>query len=376
MGCGNIGSFIAKDLAEHMPSTDIVIADRLLNKAKEVAATIGKENVTAIQLDVRNYNELVKTIKRFDLVVGALPGKFGYRSMKATIDANVDMVDISSMPEDPLTLNEDAVKAGVTIIPYCGAAPGLTNILVGHAVSKLDEVENVHIMVGGLPAEPVPPLGYIVTWSIEDLIADYVSPAKIVENGRIVEVDALSGLEEVEFPGVGKLEAFYTDGLTTLLYTIKPVKSMWEKTLRYPGHAEKIKLLRELGFFDEQPINIDDVNVSPRKVTAKLLEKKLRRPEIRDIFIMKVEVSGVKENSKICYVYQLLDRYKDGVTAMARTTGYPTSIIAQLVVQKVIKEKGVIPPEKLGAKEEIFEKILAELENRQVKIVESVLRQP
>ena len=280
------------------------------------------------------------------------------------------------MPEDPLTLNEDAVKAGVTIIPYCGAAPGLTNILVGHAVSKLDEVENVHIMVGGLPAEPVPPLGYIVTWSIEDLIADYVSPAKIVENGRIVEVDALSGLEEVEFPGVGKLEAFYTDGLTTLLYTIKPVKSMWEKTLRYPGHAEKIKLLRELGFFDEQPINIDDVNVSPRKVTAKLLEKKLRRPEIRDIFIMKVEVSGVKENSKICCVYQLLDRYKDGVTAMARTTGYPTSIIAQLVVQKVIKEKGVIPPEKLGAKEEIFEKILAELENRQVKIVESVLRQP
>jgi len=144
--------------------------------------------------------------------------------------------------------------------------------------------------------------------------------------------------------------------LTTLLYTVKPVKSMWEKTLRYPGHVEKIKLLRELGFFDEQPINIDDVNVSPRKVTAKLLEKKLRRHEIRDIFIMKVEISGVKENSKICYVYQLLDRYKDGVTAMARTTGYPTSIIAQLVAQKVIKEKGVIPPEKLGAKEEIFEK--------------------
>jgi len=149
---------------------------------------------------------------------------------------------------------------------------------------------------------------------------------------------------------------------------------MWEKTLRYPGHVEKIKLLKTLGFFDENPIEVENARLSPRKVTIKLLEEKLQRPEIKDILAMKVEVSGVTHESKRCYVYHLLDRYdqKHGVTAMARTTAYPGSILAQLISQKVLEEKGVIPLEKLGKKENIFSKILAELEKRQVKITESL----
>ncbi len=374
LGYGNIGSVLATDLAESMPSTEVVIAGRHRNKAEKAATAIHKENVTGFQLDANNYHGLVDTMKKFDLVIGTLPGDVGYRSVKAAIDAKVDMVDVSYMPENPLTLNQDAIKAGVTIVPDCGVAPGLSNLLVGRAISKLDQVENIHIMVGGLPEEPVPPLGYTITWSVEGLIDEYTRKTRIVENGEVVEVEALTGLEEVEFPGVGKLEGFYTDGLRTLLHTVKGVKNMWEKTLRYPGHVEKIKLLKTLGFFDEHPIEIENVHLPPRKVTIKLLEKKLRRPEIKDILAMKVEVSGITEESRNCYVYHLLDRYdqEHGVTAMARTTAYPASILAQLISQKAIEEKGVIPLEKLGVKEKIFNEILAELEKRQVKIVESL----
>ncbi len=374
LGYGNIGSVLATDLAESMPSTEVVIAGRHRNKAEKAATFINRENVTGIRLDASNYHGLVDTMKKFDLVIGTLPGDIGLQSVKASIDAKIDMVDVSYMPETPLTLNEDAVKAGVTIVPDCGVAPGISNVLIGHAISKLDQVENIHIMVGGLPEEPVPPLGYTITWSMEGLIDEYTRKARIVENGEVVEVEALTGLEEIEFPGVGKLEGFYTDGLRTLLHTVKGVKNMWEKTLRYPGHVEKIKLLKTLGFFDEHPIEVEDTRLPPRKVTIKLLEKKLLRPEIKDILAMKVEVSGITGKSRNCYVYHLLDHYdqKHGVTAMARTTAYPASIIAQLITQKVIEGKGVIPLEKLGSKEKIFSKILAELEKRQVKIVENL----
>jgi len=374
LGYGNIGSVLAADLAESMPSAEITIAGRHRNKAEEAAVAIRRENVAGIRLDTHNHHELVRAMKRFDLVVGALPGDVGYRSVKAAIEAKVDMVDVSFMSENPLTLNEDAVKAGVTIVPDCGVAPGISNLLVGHAVSKLDQVEDVHIMVGGLPEEPVPPLGYTVTWSVEGLIDEYTRRARIVEDGEVVEVEALTGLEEIEFPGVGKLEGFYTDGLRTLLHTVKGVKNMWEKTLRYPGHAEKIKLLKALGFFDEHPIELENARFSPRRVTVKLLEEKLRRPEIRDMVAMRVKVSGVEAGSRKRYVYHLLDRYDESrrVTAMARTTAYPASIIAQLIIRKTIKEKGVIPLEKLGAEEVPFKRILGELERRQVKILESV----
>jgi len=374
LGYGNIGSVIAADLAESMPSTEIVVSGRNRTKAEKVATVINKKNVSGVQLDARNYQKLVDTLKKFDLAIGALPGDLGYQSIKATIDAKVEMVDVSYMPENPFALDEDAIKAGVAIIPDCGVAPGLSNLLIGHVVSKLDRVESIRIMVGGLPEEPIPPLDYTITWSTEGLIDEYTRKAKIVENGKVLEVEALTGLEEINFPGVGKLEGFYTDGLRTLLHTVKNVKTMWEKTLRYPGHVDKIKLLKALGFFDEHPIEVENAHLPPRKVTVKLLEEKLQRPDVKDILVLKVEISGISRGSKTSYVYYLLDYYdeKHGVTAMARTTGYPASIFAQLIAQKAIKEKGVLPLEKLGDKEKIFNKTIVELEKRQIKIVKSL----
>jgi saccharopine dehydrogenase-like NADP-dependent oxidoreductase len=304
--------------------------------------------------------------------MGFLPGKFGYRLAEACIDAEKSLVDVSYMPENSSSLNEKAIKAGVTVIPDCGLAPGISNILVGRATGKLDKVLAVHIMVGGIPEKPVPPLGYVITWSPESLIDEYTRKARIVKEGETVEVEALSGLEEVEFPSVGRLEAFYTDGLRTLLHTIKDVDIMWEKTLRHPGHADKIGLLKALGFFDEESISVDGVSLSPRKLTVKLFDQKLRRPEIRDIVAMKVEVLGIKNDKHVCYIYHLLDRYDENrrITAMARTTAYPASIIAQLMLKKTVKEKGVVPPERLGMSEEFFSKFLNGLEKQRIKITE------
>jgi len=368
-GCGNIGSVAAEDLARNKKSVEVIVADNDKNRAKAVAEKIGTENISGKQIDVSNHKELANTLKDFDLVMGFLPGKLGYGFAEACVDAGKDLVDVSYMAENPMDLDDRALKNDVTIVPDCGLAPGISNILVGHAVNKLDVVETVQIMVGGLPEKPIPPLGYSITWSPESLIDEYTRKARIVKKSKIVEVEVLTGLERIVFPGFGKLEAFYTDGLRTLMYTIK-ARNMWEKTLRYPGHADKINLIKALGFFEEKEVEVGGAAVSPRKLTAKLLGQKLRRPEIKDVVALEVRVEGIKGQKQLKYVYRLLDYCdaKRGVTAMARTTAYPASVVAQLLARRRVDEKGVVPPEKLGMQDEIYRMFLSELEKRGVKI--------
>jgi len=270
LGCGNIGAVIALDLVNNISVDELVLVDKDVQRINKVLERTGISRLSYLKLDVNDYSELVKVMKTFDLVIGALPGRYGFKCVKAAIEAGVNMVDVSYMPENILTIHNDALKNGVTIVPDMGIAPGLSNLLVGHAINMLSSVESIYIYVGGLPEKRVPPLDYIATWSIGDLIDEYLRRPKIISNGKIVEVDALSGLEELDFPGIGKLEAFYTDGLRTLLHTVKGVRDMWEKTLRYPGHIEKIRLLRDLGFFSDSPIN----SIIPRNLTEKILEKK------------------------------------------------------------------------------------------------------
>jgi len=359
IGCGYIGSVLARHLSDKMPSAEIVISDQNKEAVKKVAFSINKDNVSSLELDFYNYNELVKCARSFDILVGLTPGRLGYKTVEAAIEARVNMVDLSYMPEEPLTLSKDAVSAGIVVIPDCGVAPGLSNILVGRATRIVDKVENVRILVGGLPQERIPPLDYKVTWCVEDLIEEYVREAKIVKDGRMIEVEALEGLEEVEFPGIGKLEAFYTDGVRTLHHTIKGVENMWEKTLRYPGHAEKIKLLRALGFFGERAKE----GISPRSVSITILGEKLDMPEVEDLLAMKIEVEGIRKGQKTCYSYLLLDYYdeKKNVTAMGRTTAYTASAVIELLAKDEIKERGIIPPEELGMDQKLFEKIMIEL---------------
>ncbi|HUW47926.1 MAG TPA: saccharopine dehydrogenase family protein [Patescibacteria group bacterium] len=373
VGSGNIGSVAVEDLATRMKSTEIVIADKDDSRSKAVVERIGRNNVSSMQLDIADCNKLVQTLKKFDLAMGFLPGALGYTLMKACTKAKKSLIDVSYMVENPLKLQSAASKARITIVPDCGLAPGISNFLVGHAYAKLEKTSSVKIMVGGLPEKPVPPLGYVITWSPDGLIDEYTRKAVIVQHGKKTEVEALGGVEAINFPEVGKLEAFYTDGLRTLSQTLKDVEEMWEKTLRYPGHAEKIKMIERLGFFEEEKVKIGGTMVSPRRLTARLLERKLKIPEIKDFVAMKIEVSGVKNGKRLSFVYHMLDKYdqKHGITAMARTTAYPMSIVAQLMLKGIIKQKGVIPPEKLGMEKEVVQEFLSELKKRDIKIIET-----
>ena len=368
LGCGMIGSVMARDFSASV-DCEITLADRDLKRAEKAASAIRGSAWTRI--DSTDKPGLIEKLGDFDLVLGALPGDFGYVALEAAVEAGVDMVDVSFTPESPLELDSAARGAGVTVIPDCGVAPGLSNMLVGYACSRLESVRDIHIMVGGIPETPVPPLGYTVTWSAEGLIDEYVRPASIVEGGRVVEVPALSGLEEIDFPGVGRLEAFYTDGLRTLVGSFPGVENMWEKTLRYPGHIESIRLLRSLGFFDDEPVRVGDSPVSPRLVTARLLERTLRMPEVGDLLAMVIEVRGEGGG----YRFHILDRHdrETGVSAMARTTGYTASIVARMLSRGEIQGKGVLPAERLGMDQTVAEGVLARLRERGVVVTETPL---
>ena len=373
LGCGKIGSVLAKDFTESVEGVEIVLADISEDRAKEAASDVA--GAGWVTVNTTDYAGLKETLGEFDLVLGALPGDYGYKALEAAVEVGVDVVDISYTPENPAELDAAARQAGVTIIPDCGVAPGLSSVLVGYAASRLDKVKSAHIMVGGIPETPVPPLGYTITWSAEGLIDEYVRDVSIVEGGKVVQVPALSGLEEMEFPGVGTLEAFYTDGLRTLVESLPGVESMYEKTLRYPGHVEKVRLLRELGFFDDEPLQVEGEQVSPRLVTARLLERSLWRTDIGDLLAMMIEVKGEADGEEAGYRYYILDRFdrEKGVTAMARTTAYTASIVAGMLAEGVIEEKGVIPPERLGMDGAVAERLLSELRARGVVVEETTL---
>jgi saccharopine dehydrogenase-like NADP-dependent oxidoreductase len=367
LGAGKIGSVIAKDFSKRRP--ELTLGDIDIQRAKEAAAEVGGDSLI---FDTSNFDQMVQTISDYDLVIGALPGDYGYRALEACIDARKDVVDVSFTPEDPLELDEGAKKSKVTIIPDCGVAPGLSNLLVGYGASMLDTVEEAKIMVGGIPEKKVPPLDYTITWSADGLIDEYIRDVSIIKDGELVQVPPLSGLEEIEFPRVGTLEAFYTDGLRSLVKSLPNAKNLYEKTLRYPGHVEKVKILRELGFFSEEPIRVGGSKVIPKFISARIFEKSLSMTDIGDLLAMKVQVSGQKDGESCGYSYLVLEYYdhESEISAMARTTAYTASIVAGILVDGGIRKEGVIPIESIGKDHDLVKKIIRELGKRDVEVKE------
>lgn len=220
IGCGYIGSVLAEEIVRSIDFDELIICDSEEVRIEETARRLG-EKVFPLRGDISDYSYLLEIIGDVDLVIGLSPGKLGFTVMKACVKKKKSLVDLSYMAEDPFVFQTKAVEGGITIIPDCGVAPGLSNILIGKASSQLVKVEDVIVYVGGLPQRPVPPLDYKVTWCVEDLFEEYTRKAKIVRSNETIEVDALEGLEEVEFEGLGKFEAFFTDGVRTLHHTIK-----------------------------------------------------------------------------------------------------------------------------------------------------------
>lgn len=340
LGAGLIGRTIAQGLAGRFAVT---CADRDPAALDRIARD---PHITTAVVDVSDAAALNRLLEPTELVIGAVPGHLGHRTLETVITAGKNVVDISFFPEDPFTLDDLARRMNVTAVVDCGVAPGLCNIIAGHHDAQRPLVR-YECLVGGLPRTRQLPWEYKAVFSPADVLEEYTRPARLVEHGTAVTREALSEVEAVDIDGLGTLEAFNTDGLRTLLHTMPHVPFMKEKTLRYPGHAERMRILRHAGLFGTGPVEVQGARVVPRALTARLLFAQWELgPGEEDLTVMRVTV----EDDRQRHVYHLLDRMDDrGTTSMARTTGHTCIAAALLVADGRYRMPGINAPERLGA---------------------------
>ncbi len=372
LGSGMMGSVIARDLARSKDVDSVVVADVDAERLERVRRLTPGKKLTTQYLDVKDRQSAVDFLREFDVVSSALPHGVVNAANLAAVAAGAKMVDIA-FEDSQMEMETAARKSGAMLIPGCGLAPGLGGIILAHAMRKLDVKEEGHILVGGLPQRPEPPFGYRLVFSIVGLLREYLDDARVVREGKVVKVKPFSAVETVKFPEpIGKLEAFCTDGLATLLYTMKDLKEMDEKTLRWPGHAEKMKLLIDAGFLSDDELEADGIKISPLKLSYGVLSRKLNQGDPEDVTVMRVQAKGMKGGRPKRVGYEMIDFYdrKKEVTSMGRTTGYTCSIVTQMVGRGEIVGKGVVPPETALDSGQV-KKLLVELESRGVIIQEN-----
>jgi lysine 6-dehydrogenase len=359
LGAGMVGGAIALDLAKNFAVTSFDMNEANLSLLQQRNPSIQTQ-----QQNLQQFTAYSSFLQPFDLVVLAVPGFMGYKALQHIILAKKNCVDISFFPEDALQLNDLAKENNVTAIVDCGVAPGMSNFIIGYynAIMKINAFE---IYVGGLPKHPQPPFYYKAPFSPIDVIEEYTRPARLQENGSIVTKPALTERELMQFAGVGTLEAFNTDGLRSLLFTMPHIPHQKEKTLRYPGHLDLIISLQKAGFFNEQTIVFHEKEVSPLQFTSQILMKEWKLgPEEEELTVMKVALHGEGKTIE----YHLLDEY-DAVTktsSMARTTGYTCTAAVNLLAQNLFVQKGVFPPELIGHDKVCFDFVLEYLRKRNV----------
>lgn len=368
LGAGLVGGTIAIELSKQH---SVTVADIDNKKLLYLNRCYG---ISYVQTDVTQRKILEKLVADADLVIGAVPGEIGYNVIKNVIEAGKDMVDISFLPEDALELNERAKYKKVSVAVDCGIAPGVSNMILGYhnSIMKVDRYECV---VGGLPVVREWPWEYKAVFSPSDVIEEYVRPARFVENGQQIVKRALSDPELINFKNIGTLEAWNSDGLRSLLKTMK-VPNMIEKTLRYPGTIEYLRVLRESGFFSQEEIDVNGVKIRPLDVTSKLLMPKweLKKGE-EDFTIMRSKVMGYENDQSVGYEYLIFDKYdsKTGLHSMSRTTGFTCSAVVDIFMDGSFNKKGIITPEEIAGTSGLFARIMSYLEARGVEITVSKL---
>lgn len=364
LGAGRVGSAIAADLA-HDAAFDVTVADASADALERLERVNRLERV---QADLRDPQGLRVLIEGADLVVGAVPGPMGFETVRRVLEAGKSIVDISFFEEDAFELDALARANGCVAIVDCGVAPGCSNLILGRLAASHERVERFWCGVGGLPVERTWPYEYKAPFSPIDVIAEYTRPARFRRGGREVVMPALSEVELIDLPGVGTLEAFNTDGLRSLLRTV-PVPDMVEKTLRYPGHAERMRMLRETGFFREDALDVAGTRVRPLDVTAALLFDSWQYEEGEaDLTVMRVEVDTADGERRTRHRFDLLDRYDPATQtqSMARTTGYTCTAAVRVVAEGLYAEPGITPPELLARDARCYDRIFALLAQRGV----------
>jgi saccharopine dehydrogenase-like NADP-dependent oxidoreductase len=369
LGAGLVGGPMALDLARN-GEFEVTSADR---SAEALARLSGVAGITTIQMDLDNADTLKSLVKQHDLVISAVPGFMGFRTMERIIECGKNAVDIAFFPEDMFLLDAKAKEMNVTAICDIGVAPGMSNVLIGYGASMLDTLEKGITYVGGLPVVRTWPFEYKAVFSPIDVIEEYTRPARYIDGGRLVVREALSDPEMIDFPNIGTLEAFNSDGLRTLATTVKG-DYLIEKTLRYKGHIEKMAVLRDTGFFDKEPLLINGVMISPLEFTARLLFPKWKlQPGEEDLTIMRIITEGLKNGIRQRYTWDLYDRLDKvtGVHSMARTTGYTATMVARLLSKGLYSHKGISAPEYLGKDASIVKFLLDGLKERGVVYTET-----
>lgn len=364
LGAGLVGGPIAMDLARN-GEFEVTSADLSLEVLDRLASIAG---ISTVQANLDNVEVLKPLVEKHDLIISAVPGFMGFRTLERIIECGKNAVDIAFFPEDMFALDSKARQMNVTAICDMGVAPGMSNVLIGYGASKLDSLEKGITYVGGLPVVRTWPFEYKAVFSPIDVIEEYTRPARYIDGGRMVVREALSDPELLNFPGIGTLEAFNSDGLRTLATTVKG-DYLIEKTLRYKGHIEKMAVLRDTGFFSKEPILINGAMISPLEFTSRLLFPKWKLQEgEEDLTIMQVITEGLKNGVRHRYTWNLYDRFdkETGVHSMARTTGYTATMTARLLAKGLYDRKGVSAPEFLGKDESIVKFLFEGLSRRGV----------
>lgn len=374
LGAGRMGLGAVFDLAHNSPEVEAVtVADFNLEKAEQVAKTVNSEKVTPHQIDVSKISGVLELMRSHDSAISCVNYWYNAELSKAAIATGTNFCDLGGnnyIVDEQLALDEEAKNAGISIIPDCGLAPGMVSVLAMHGAKRFNEIEEIHIRVGGLPQNPQPPLNYQLVFSVEGLINEYIEVARVIRNGEITEVESMTEIETLAFDDFPPLEAFQTSGGTSTLPDtfLGKIRELDYKTIRYAGHCKQFKTMIDLGLCSSEEILVDYTRITPRKVFGELLTKHLPADE-PDYVLVRLEFVGRSNGTTKRLCYDIVDRQDEttGLSAMMRTTAFPASIIAQLMAKGEVLMRGATPQEKAIDPE----KFVAELGQRNIVIKES-----
>jgi len=353
LGGGAQGSAAAFDFLQDPEVTEVVIGDREVEGVAPFLEPWLGDRLSVRSVDARSEASVREALQGVDAVVCALPYYFNYDMTRLAIEAGAHFADLggnTEIVERQRTLDAEAAAKGLSVVPDCGLAPGMVNILAQAGIDELDTAESVQMWVGGLPQHPEPPLNYQIVYSMEGVLDYYTTPGLVLREGEPAEVEPLTGMEELTFPEpLGRLEAFYTaGGISTLPFRYRgQLRTMEYKTLRYPGHATIMKAVRDLGLLDDEPVSVDGASITPRQFFIDRVTPHLRKPDGHDLVALRVEVRGTRNGEPSGIRYDLLDYFdaSTGITAMMRCTGFSLALTALMQCRGEIREAGVRTPD-------------------------------
>ena len=368
LGAGMVGSAMALDLASAFQVTSIDLSQQNLEALKKRNPSIETK-----QANLKDYGSYADWLQEFDLVVTAVPGFMGFDTLKAVIECGKNVSDISFFPENSLELDALAKEKNVTVITDIGVAPGIPNLYLGKYNEEM-EISNFEFYVGGLPKIRKKPFEYKAPFSPVDVIEEYTRPARLKENGHILHKEALSERRLMHFDGVGSLEAFNTDGLRSILFTMPHIPNIKEQTLRYPGHIDLIIALKDAGFFNQEKIKVQGTDISPLEFTSRVLFDNWKLgAEEEELTVLRIIIEGKKDGKPARKEFNMLDRFDPAtkISSMSRTTGYTCTAAAHLIAKKLFTGKGVFPPELVGKYTACFDFVMNYLQERNIQLSES-----